>query len=43
MLALIYVTTASGAFYAFTDWTGIGDFNFVGLDNFRRDLPDRRS
>src|SRR4029079_16764977 len=36
MLALIYATTASGAFYAFTDWTGIGDYNFVGLDNFRR-------
>ena len=36
MLALIYATTASGAFYAFTNWTGIGAFNFVGLDNFRR-------
>ena len=36
MLALIYFTTASGAFYAFTDWTGIGDFNFVGLDNFAK-------
>jgi raffinose/stachyose/melibiose transport system permease protein len=36
MLALIYVTTASGAFYAFTDWSGIGDYNFVGLDNFAK-------
>ena len=36
MLALIYATTASGAFYAFTNWTGIGDYDFVGLDNFRR-------
>jgi len=36
MLALIYATTASGAFYAFTDWAGIGDFNFVGLDNFKK-------
>ena len=36
MLALIYATTATGAFYAFTDWTGIGDFNFVGLDNFAK-------
>jgi len=36
MLMLIYVTTATGAFYAFTDWTGIGDFNFVGLDNFAK-------
>jgi raffinose/stachyose/melibiose transport system permease protein len=36
MLMLIYITTATGAFYAFTDWTGIGDFNFVGLDNFKK-------
>jgi raffinose/stachyose/melibiose transport system permease protein len=36
MLALIYATTASGAFYAFTNWTGIGDFDLVGLSNFRR-------
>jgi raffinose/stachyose/melibiose transport system permease protein len=36
MLALIYLTTASGAFYAFTDWTGIGDFTFVGFDNFAK-------
>ena len=36
MLALIYATTASGALYAFTDWIGIGDYNFIGLDNFRR-------
>jgi raffinose/stachyose/melibiose transport system permease protein len=36
MLALIYATTASGAFYAFTDWTGIGSYKMVGLANFRR-------
>ena len=36
MLMLIYATTATGAFYAFTDWAGIGDFTFVGLDNFRK-------
>jgi raffinose/stachyose/melibiose transport system permease protein len=36
MIGLIYLTTASGAFYAFTDWTGIGSFNFVGFDNFTR-------
>lgn len=33
-LVVTYLTTAVGAFYAFTDWTGLGDFNFVGLDNF---------
>src|SRR3954452_7010788 len=34
--ATIYVATASGAFFAFTDWTGIGSFNFTGLENFAR-------
>jgi len=31
---VIYLATAAGAFYAFTDWTGIGPFNFVGVSNF---------
>jgi raffinose/stachyose/melibiose transport system permease protein len=34
MVLMIYVTTASGAIFAFTDWTGLGSFNFVGLANF---------
>ncbi|MGY1784361.1 carbohydrate ABC transporter permease [Geodermatophilus sp. SYSU D00698] len=40
VLLIHYVATAGGAFYAFTDWTGIGDFDFVGLDNFRRIFED---
>jgi raffinose/stachyose/melibiose transport system permease protein len=40
VLLVHYVATAGGAFYAFTDWTGIGDFNFIGLDNFRRIFDD---
>jgi raffinose/stachyose/melibiose transport system permease protein len=36
VLAIHYVATAGGAFYAFTDWTGIGDFEFIGLENFQR-------
>jgi len=36
VLAIHYIATAGGAFYAFTDWTGIGDFNFIGLENFQR-------
>lgn len=37
MVVLIhYIATAAGAWYAFTDWTGIGDYDFIGLDNFRR-------
>jgi raffinose/stachyose/melibiose transport system permease protein len=34
MLATIYLTTVTGAFFAFTDWKGIGSFNFIGLANF---------
>lgn len=30
----VYVSTASGAFFAFTNWTGVGTFDFVGLTNF---------
>jgi raffinose/stachyose/melibiose transport system permease protein len=36
MLAMIYATTASGAFYAFTNWTGLGPFDFVGVKNFTK-------
>ena len=36
VLAIHYIATAGGAFYAFTDWTGIGDFEFIGFDNFVR-------
>jgi raffinose/stachyose/melibiose transport system permease protein len=32
--AVIYLATAAGAFYAFTNWTGIGPYNFVGVSNF---------
>jgi raffinose/stachyose/melibiose transport system permease protein len=34
--ATIYVSTASGAFFAFTDWSGVGSFHFTGLENFFR-------
>ena len=36
VLLIHYIATAGGALYAFTDWTGIGDFEFIGLENFRR-------
>lgn len=29
-----YLGVGAGAVYAFTDWRGIGGFEFVGLDNF---------
>jgi raffinose/stachyose/melibiose transport system permease protein len=40
VLLIHYLATAGGAFYAFTDWTGVGAFEFVGLDNFRRIVED---
>ncbi|TDU20268.1 sugar ABC transporter permease [Arthrobacter sp. JUb115] len=39
-LVVTYMSTAFGAFFAFTDWTGLGDFNFVGLDNFIQVFQD---
>lgn len=30
-----FIAPLKGAFYAFTDFKGIGDYNFVGLDNFK--------
>ena len=32
--AVIYLATAAGAFYAFTNWSGIGPYEFVGVSNF---------
>ncbi|MGN6445225.1 carbohydrate ABC transporter permease [Amnibacterium sp.] len=33
-IVTVYITTASGAFFAFTNWSGVGSFDFVGLTNF---------
>ncbi len=44
VLALRYVATAAGAWYAFTDWDGISTHaDFVGLDNFREIFRDPAS
>ena len=34
VLLMVWVATGTGAFFAFTDWSGIGSFNFIGLQNF---------
>jgi raffinose/stachyose/melibiose transport system permease protein len=34
MVIVIYVTTVAGGFFAFTNWSGLGPFDFVGLQNF---------
>lgn len=31
-----YAATATGGFFAFTDWTGLGRWNFTGWENFDR-------
>jgi raffinose/stachyose/melibiose transport system permease protein len=40
VLGVHYAATAVGGFFAFTDWTGIGSFDWIGLENFRRILGD---
>ncbi|HWI30208.1 MAG TPA: sugar ABC transporter permease [Microbacterium sp.] len=36
----IYGAFVAGGFFAFTDWRGIGEFDFVGFDNFVRLFQD---
>ena len=40
VIAIHYVATAAGGVFAFTDWTGIGDFDWIGLENFTKILSD---
>jgi raffinose/stachyose/melibiose transport system permease protein len=40
VLAIHYVATTVGGFFAFTDWSGIGSFDLVGLDNFAKIFRD---
>lgn len=40
VLAIHYGATSVGGFFAFTDWSGIGSFNVIGLDNFVRIFQD---
>jgi raffinose/stachyose/melibiose transport system permease protein len=40
VLAIHYVATSVGGFFAFTNWSGIGSFEFVGLDNFIKIFSD---
>ncbi len=35
-----YAATLTGGFFAFTNWTGLGDWEFIGLDNFVRIFND---
>lgn len=40
VIAIHYAATAVGGFFAFTDWSGIGAFEWIGLDNFVRIFQD---
>ena len=40
VVAVHYAATLTGGFFAFTNWTGLGDWEFIGLDNFVRIFND---
>ncbi|WP_322410282.1 sugar ABC transporter permease [Microbacterium invictum] len=40
VIGVHYVATLTGGFFAFTDWTGLGDWQFIGVDNFVRIFSD---
>ncbi|MGC5077103.1 carbohydrate ABC transporter permease [Agrococcus sp. DT81.2] len=40
VLAIHYVATAAGGVFAFTNWSGIGEFDWVGLENFEAIFTD---
>lgn len=40
VIAIHYVATSVGGFFAFTDWSGLGASEWVGWDNFARILSD---
>ena len=40
VLGIHYVATAVGGGFAFTDWTGIGTFHWIGFDNFVKIFQD---
>lgn len=40
VIGVHYVATLTGGFFAFTNWTGLGDWEFIGFDNFVRIFKD---
>lgn len=40
VVAVHYAATLTGGFFAFTNWTGLGDWEFIGLANFERIFND---
>ena len=40
VIGVHYGATLTGGFFAFTNWTGLGDWDFIGLNNFTRIFDD---
>jgi raffinose/stachyose/melibiose transport system permease protein len=40
LVAFTLVPVVAGGLYAFTDWRGLGDAHWIGLENFRQILDD---
>ena len=40
VIGVHYAATLTGGFFAFTNWTGLGDWEFIGFDNFVRIFKD---
>lgn len=40
VIGVHYAATFTGGFFAFTNWTGLGDWEFIGLENFERIFAD---
>ncbi len=40
VISVHYLATLTGGFFAFTNWTGLGDFEVIGFDNFARIFRD---
>ncbi|GAA3757004.1 carbohydrate ABC transporter permease [Salinactinospora qingdaonensis] len=40
VLGIQYTATSVGGFFAFTNWSGIGSFEWIGLENFREIFQD---
>ena len=40
VIGVHYIATLTGGFFALTNWTGLGDWDFIGLENFERIFQD---
>jgi raffinose/stachyose/melibiose transport system permease protein len=41
--AVVLYPSLAGVLYAFTDWSGVGEYSFTGLENFQNLLDDDRA